>query len=208
MTHIPPDHCVLCPRLAAFRLENSLKHPDYHNKPVPSFGSRDARKLIVGLAPGLHGANQTGRPFTGDYAGDTLYPALQRYGLATGHYDRHTSDGLQLCNTRITNAVRCVPPQNKPTTEEIHTCRQFLEAEMAAMTNLRHILVLGTIAHRAVLKAHQLKLSAFAFGHGMEYQISPSLTLLASYHCSRYNTSTKRLTHAMFDAIIARFTAL
>jgi len=198
----PPAHdCALCPRLVAFRRANQEKFPDKHNAPVPSFGDINAQLLIVGLAPGLKGANFTGRPFTGDYAGDLLYETLLEFGLARGTYAKHADDGLELINTRITNAVRCVPPENKPTTEENNNCRPFLIEEMNAMPNLRIILSLGLVSHNAVLKTLDHKISAHKFGHGARHDIDGSLTLIDSYHCSRYNTQTKRLTTDMFHDI-------
>jgi uracil-DNA glycosylase len=201
----PLPDCGLCPRLANFRAENQARYRTYQNRPVPSFGSLEASRLIVGLAPGLHGANQTGRPFTGDYAGDILYKALLKVGLVQGEYSRVATDGLQLCDVRITNAVRCVPPENKPTTQEIQTCNHFLREEIAAMPDLRVILSLGSISHKSVLKALGLRQSAFPFGHGVTYALAPTLTLLSSYHTSRYNINTGVLTQAMFDAVIKRF---
>ncbi|HEY1613449.1 MAG TPA: uracil-DNA glycosylase [Rhizomicrobium sp.] len=198
----PPRDCALCPRLFAYRAANRSEHPDYFNAPVPSFGSADARLLIVGLAPGLHGANRTGRPFTGDYAGDLLYPTLLRHGLARGNYAERIDDGLVLEDCAITNAVRCVPPQNKPLPAEINTCRQFLSAQIAAMPRLKAILTLGRVAHESVLRAFGLKLSAHPFAHGAEHQAG-KLALVASYHCSRYNTNTGVLTEAMFDQAVA-----
>lgn len=199
---IQPDiDCPLCPRLVAFRRDNSIKFPDRHNAPVPAFGSSDARVLIVGLAPGLRGANFTGRPFTGDYAGDLLYQTLKDFDFAAGTYDKHADDGLALTDCRITNAVRCVPPENKPTTEEINVCNKFLAAEIDSMPNLRVIVALGLISHKAVLKALGHKLSAFDFVHGAHSDIAPELTMISSYHCSRYNTQTKRLTPEMFADI-------
>lgn len=202
MTFQAPDkNCVLCPRLAAFRDDNAAKFPDKFNAPVPPFGALDAELLIVGLAPGLKGANFTGRPFTGDYAGDLLYATLLKFGLAKGIYDKHKDDGLELVNCRITNAVRCVPPQNKPTPEEERTCRPFLVEEIEAMPNLKTILSLGLVSHNAVLKTFGLKQSAFKFAHGAQHQISDTLTLVDSYHCSRYNTNTGRLTIPMFEDV-------
>ena len=198
----PAADCALCPRLAEFRVENAHKYPDRHNAPVPAFGDRQARLLIVGLAPGLKGANFTGRPFTGDYAGDTLYPALIDSGLAHGHYAAHTGDGLTLRDTRITNAVRCVPPGNKPTTKEIRTCNRFLANEIAAMPNLRHILALGRIAHDAVIIAQGGRKAHYPFAHGRHHELPSGLVLTDSYHCSRYNVQTGRLTQAMFRGVL------
>jgi uracil-DNA glycosylase len=204
--HQPPLNCSICPRLAEFRAQNRLKFPNYYNDPVPAFGSINSTHLIVGLAPGLHGANQTGRPFTNDYAGDVLYPALLKYGLASGNYGKCADDGLQLHNVRITNAVRCVPPENKPIGTEIASCNQFLCAEIAAMPNLERILVLGAIAHKATLKALRFKQSSHPFKHGAIYDIA-GIKFFCSYHTSRYNLSTKVLTTAMFDKVIANFAA-
>jgi uracil-DNA glycosylase family 4 len=201
--HQPPADCPLCPRLAAFRAENRVAHPTYYNGAVPSFGALDAPMLIVGLAPGLHGANATGRPFTGDYAGKILYPALHAHGFARGAYGERPDDGFTLVGCRVTNAVRCVPPQNKPEPSEIKTCNQFLKNEIAAMPHLRLILSLGAIAHNAVLTAFAAKKSAHTFAHSAEHAL-PGVTLLNTYHTSRYNINTGVLTPAMFDAIIAR----
>lgn len=199
MSFTPPPHdCPLCPRLVAFREANAAKFPDKHNAPVDPFGPLSASLLIVGLAPGLKGANFSGRPFTGDYAGDLLYATLIKTGRAKGTYQKHRDDGLELIDCRITNAVRCVPPENKPTTEEANTCRPFLIDEIEAMENLHTILSLGLISHNAVLKTFGLKQSAYKFGHGAKHQITEKITLLDSYHCSRYNTQTGRLTAEMF----------
>ena len=201
-SHQPPRDCPLCPRLAEFRHQNRAAFPDFFNNPVPSFGSLDAPLVIVGLAPGLKGANRTGRPFTGDYAGDLLYASLKRHGLARGNYQARPDDGFELVGVRITNAVRCVPPGNKPLPVEIGTCRKFLAAEIAAMPNLCAILALGGIAHSSVVSTLALKKKDHAFAHGARHQ-SVALTMLASYHCSRYNTNTGVLTEAMFDAVVA-----
>ncbi len=198
----PDRDCPRCPRLVAFRKVNRATMPDGFNGPVPSFGALDARLLIVGLAPGLNGANRTGRPFTGDWAGDLLYPTLLSHGLARGTYDERADDGLELVDTRITNAVRCVPPQNKPLPAEAATCRPFLVDEMAAMPRLRVILALGAVAHDAVLSARGLKKSACRFAHGASHRLGDVQVLIDSYHCSRYNTNTGRLTPAMFDAVV------
>ncbi|MBL6852202.1 MAG: uracil-DNA glycosylase [Alphaproteobacteria bacterium] len=197
----PPRDCQLCPRLAEFRAENRGDYPAYFNDPVPTFGADHVRLLIVGLAPGLHGANRTGRPFTGDYAGDLLYRTLLAHGLARGAYLREPTDGLVLHDCAITNAVRCVPPQNKPTPGEIKTCRSFLSATIAAMPSLRAILALGKIAHDSVCDALTAKKSAHPFGHGAVHQIG-KIALVSSYHCSRYNTNTGVLTEEMFDAAV------
>jgi uracil-DNA glycosylase family 4 len=198
----PGRDCPLCPRLVAFREGWREREPSWHNAPVPSFGKADARLLIVGLAPGLRGANRTGRPFTGDYAGELLYGTLLAYGFARGQFAARPDDGLTLVDARITNAVRCVPPENKPTTLEIATCRQFLSATIAEMPNLRAIVALGRIAHDSVLRALGLKLSAAPFRHGARAQTEPA-ALFSSYHCSRYNTNTGVLTETMFHAVFA-----
>ncbi len=200
----PAPDCPLCPRLAAFRAANRAALPAYFNAPVPSFGGPAPWLLIVGLAPGLHGANRTGRPFTGDYAGDLLYDTLLSFGLATGSYGKSPDDGLTLVGCRIANAVRCVPPQNKPTPEEARTCLPFLKAEIAENPNLRAIVALGGIAHAAVLSALGAKKSAHPFAHGAAHPLPGGLTLFDSYHCSRYNTNTRRLTPDMFRAVFAR----
>ena len=199
----PPPDCPLCPRLSAFRADNAAAFPDFFNAPVPGFGDPRARLLIVGLAPGLKGANRTGRPFTGDYAGDLLYPTLVSFGLARGAYDRRPDDGLELHDTLITNAVRCVPPQNKPTGGEIATCRPYLKAQIAALPALRVVLALGRIAHDSTLKALDAKLKDHPFGHGAVHALPGGPTLVDSYHCSRYNVNTGRLTADMFEAVIA-----
>ncbi len=197
----PDKNCDLCPRLAGFRAENRTKFPDKFNAPVPSFGAESAELLVVGLAPGLKGANFTGRPFTGDYAGDLLYATLLKFGFAQGAYETHAGDGLELKNCRITNAVRCVPPENKPITEEMNTCRSFLVSEIEAMPNLKVILSLGLISHNAVIKTFGQKISTHKFGHGAIHNLGSDLTLIDSYHCSRYNTNTKRLTTEMFEDV-------
>lgn len=196
-----PLDCPLCPRLVAYRKENKVAHPDWFNAPVPSFGKTDARLLIVGLAPGVQGANRTGRPFTGDYAGDLLYATLLEFGFAHGTYAARPDDGLELIGTMITNAVRCVPPQNKPTPAEARTCLQFLAARMQALRNVRAVLALGRIAHDAVLSACEIKRSAAAFGHGARHDLGRGIQLFDSYHCSRYNTNTRRLTPEMFRSV-------
>jgi len=198
---LPPRHCSLCPRLAAFRETQATAHPEWFNGPVPPFGDAQAEVLIVGLAPGLRGANRTGRPFTGDYAGGLLYATLRKYGFAEGDYDARPDDGLELRRVRITNAVRCVPPQNKPEPSEVANCRRFLAAEIGAMLQLRAILALGAIAHNAVLTALGLRRALFPFGHGRLHHLPCGLTLADSYHCSRLNTNTGRLSPAMFEAI-------
>ncbi|HEU0218991.1 MAG TPA: uracil-DNA glycosylase [Stellaceae bacterium] len=199
----PGFDCPLCPRLAGFRAAQRAMHPDWHNAPVPSWGNPEAALLIVGLAPGLRGANRTGRPFTGDYAGDLLYATLRKFGLASGNYAAHADDGLVLDHARITNAVRCVPPQNKPETAEIAACRPFLTAEIAALPRLRTVLALGAIAHHAVLAAKGLRRAPYPFGHGALHTLPDGLILADSYHCSRLNTNTGTLTTEMFEAVFA-----
>ncbi|MCE2509924.1 MAG: uracil-DNA glycosylase [Alphaproteobacteria bacterium] len=203
----PGKECPHCPRLVAFRAESREAHPDWHNAPVPSFGAHDAKALIVGLAPGLKGANRTGRPFTGDYAGDLLYGMLGKYGFTEGDYRASPEDGLRLVDCRITNAVRCVPPGNKPTPSEIRACGQFLKAEIAAMPKLRFLLALGLVAHNAVLAAFGLKRSPYPFRHGACYALPNGLLFASSYHCSRYNTNTGRLTEVMFEDVIREMRA-
>lgn len=203
LTEGPAADCALCPRLAEFRLGNARAHPDWHNRPVPSFGDPNARLLIIGLAPGLQGANRTGRPFTGDYAGDLLYATLLEFGFAEGTYGASPTDGLRLVDARITNAVRCVPPANKPTGEEIARCRGFLASEIAAMPALQAIICLGRISHDSTLAALQIKAKAAPFAHGAAHPIDRGKTLFDSYHCSRYNTNTGRLTRPMFHAVFA-----
>jgi uracil-DNA glycosylase len=199
----PGKNCPLCPRLVAFRTEQRRLHPDWHNAPVPSFGSLEAQLLIVGLAPGLQGANRTGRPFTGDYAGELLYATLLKFGFASGTYAARADDGLSLVGCRITNAVRCAPPQNKPTGMEIAACRAFLSAEMGAMARLKAVLALGRVAHDSVIAAQSLKRASFPFAHGAGHDLGDDLRLFDSYHCSRYNTNTGRLTREMFEQVFA-----
>jgi len=193
--------CRRCPRLADLLQQVRQQHPDYHAAPVPPFGDEDAALLVVGLAPGMHGANRTGRPFTGDHAGIMLYQTLFRYGFASRPQSRASDDGLQLIDCRITNAVKCLPPQNKPVGSEINTCNDFLRAELAQVPTGGVVLALGNIAHNAVLKALGLKLSAHAFGHNRCHPVPGGRWLLDSYHCSRYNTQTRRLTEAMFHDV-------
>ncbi len=199
----PDRDCPLCPRLAAFRAANRAAAPDWHNAPVPSFGGSDARLLVVGLAPGLKGANRTGRPFTGDFAGELLYSTLIKFGFAAGRYGADPADGLKLTGARITNAVRCVPPENRPTPLETATCRRFLAAEIAALPELKAVLALGGIAHGSVLAALGQKPANFPFKHGALHRPAGGLVLADSYHCSRLNTNTGRLTEAMFHAVFA-----
>jgi uracil-DNA glycosylase family 4 len=198
----PGRNCPRCPRLAAFRKQWRASEPTWFNAPVPSFGPVDARLLIVGLAPGLQGANRTGRPFTGDHAGLLLYETLGRYGFSRGTFDARPDDGLELIDCRITNAVRCVPPENKPTPAEINTCRDFLMPTISEMPKLRAVVALGKIAHDSVVTAFGAKKSAAAFKHGGKNALG-NLTLFSSYHCSRYNTNTGVLTPEMFRAVFA-----
>lgn len=199
----PPPDCPRCPRLAELREGLRHEHPDWYNAPVPSFGDPSARLLIVGLAPGLKGANRTGRPFTGDYAGHLLYETLIAVGLATGRYEERADDGLRLKNCLITNALRCVPPQNKPTGEELKRCRPYLEAQIAALPHLAAILALGRIAHDSVLAALGLKRNGYKFSHGVCHILPSGVAFFDSYHCSRYNTQTRRLTESMFRQVVA-----
>jgi uracil-DNA glycosylase family 4 len=196
----PGRDCPLCPRLQTFRASLRQVHPDWFNAPVPAFGPLTARLLIVGLAPGMQGANRTGRPFTGDYAGDLLYETLSAFGFARGSYEERADDGLELVDSRIANAVHCVPPENKPTGAEIATCRRFLNAAIGEMPNLRAIVVLGRIAHDSTVTALGVKRSAAPFGHGRKADVD-SVALFSSYHCSRYNTNTGVLTPEMFRAV-------
>ncbi len=202
----PGRDCPRCPRLTAFRTKWRKEQAAWFNAPVPSFGPSNARLLIVGLAPGLQGANRTGRPFTGDYAGVLLYETLSHFKFARGEYAAHPDDGLELVDCRITNAVRCVPPENKPTPAEIATCRDFLKATISEMTRLRAILALGRIAHDSVLTTLAIKKSAAPFMHGGKNLLG-TLTLFSSYHCSRYNTNTGVLTPEMFRGVFANIRA-
>ena len=202
-TSSPPVDCTLCPRLAEFRAKNAELYPDWHNGPVASFGAKHVSLLIVGLAPGLKGANRTGRPFTGDYAGDLLYDTMIRYGFATGKYEADPNDSLKLKDAMVTNAVRCLPPQNKPIGSEISNCRPFLAAQIEELPNLKAIMALGGIAHNSTLSALACKRSAFPFAHNAQHRISDKITLFDSYHCSRYNTNTRRLTTEMFHQVFA-----
>ena len=196
-----PRDCPLCPRLVAFRATNRGNEPTWYNGAVPSFGDADGRLLIVGLAPGLKGANRTGRPFTGDFAGELLYETLLEYGFARGRYEARPDDGLTLVDCLITNAVRCVPPENKPTPAEIATCRPFLAERIAAMPNLAAIVALGRIAHDSTLTALDAKKAKYPFAHGASHGVKVGLTLFDSFHCSRYNTNTGKLTPEMFRAV-------
>lgn len=202
---VPPEpaaDCLLCPRLVEFRHDNQAAHPNWFNGAVPSFGPETARLLIVGLAPGLKGANRTGRPFLGDYAGELLYRTLLKMGLAHGIHEVETPEALELVNCMITNAVRCVPPQNKPTSQEVKTCRPFLIARMEALPRLRSLLAIGRIAHDSLLDAFGLKKRDYSFAHGARHDLPKGLVLFDSYHCSRQNTNTGRLTTAMFEQVV------
>jgi len=196
--------CRRCPRLAAFLDEVQAEEPGYFCKPVPPFGDPQARLLIVGLAPGMHGANRTGRPFTGDHAGILLYATLHKFGFASGALSTSADDGLKLLDARITNSVKCLPPANKPLPMEIKACNDFLRAELKQSRSVRVILALGTIAHTAVLRACELASGAHRFAHAAEHSLSGGRVLLDSYHCSRYNTQTRRLTASMFESVIGR----
>lgn len=198
------QNCKACPRLAQFLKITRQKYPDYHNLPVDSFGDSEARLLIVGLAPGMHGANASGRAFTGDHSGDMLFQTLHKYGFASQPQSLSVDDGMQLFNCRITNAVKCVPPQNKPVGTEINACNHFLRAEIANLPKSAVILALGSIAHNAVLKACGIKLAQYKFGHNVLHELPQGHYLLDTYHCSRYNVNTKRLTEGMFAAVFSR----
>ena len=198
----PPADCPLCPRLVAFRRECQAEFPAWHNAPVPAWGDARARIAIVGLAPGKHGANRTGRPFTGDWAGDLLFATLNKFGLSEGTYDARVDDGFRLTGAVIINAVKCLPPANKPTGEEIATCRRFLTAQVDALPT-RVFVALGRIAHDSFLRLSGERLAAHPFGHCAEHALGERL-LIDSYHCSRYNTNTGRLTTAMFEDVIGR----
>jgi uracil-DNA glycosylase family 4 len=204
----PPHDCPLCPRLVAFRAECRLEHPDWWNAPVPAWGDPDAWLAVIGLAPGKHGANRTGRPFTGDFAGELLYATLGAHGLATGTFRADPADDLRLTGSIIVNAVRCLPPANKPTPAEIRTCRPFLEAPLAALRHVRVLVALGQIAHDSAARALGLKASAAKFGHLAEHRLADAngrrRVLIDSYHCSRYNQNTGKLTVPMFQAVFTR----
>jgi len=205
----PPADCTLCPRLVDFRHQNQQKFPSFFNGAVPSFGDDDAQILVIGLAPGLKGANQTGRPFTGDYAGDLLYECLLELGLAAGTYQKRPNDGLSLKNVMITNAVRCVPPQNKPTGAEITMCRRYLTPRIESLGRLKVVFILGRIAHDTTLRHFGYRIADYPFAHGAAHGLPNGLTLVDSYHCSRYNVNTGRLTKAMFmDALHVALKAL
>lgn len=208
-TDAPPEaplDCPLCPRLVAYRKQNSELEPDWFNAPVPSFGTSEAELLVIGLAPGRMGANRTGRPFTGDWAGDLLYPTLKTFGFADGEYDARPDDGLKLKSAMITNAVRCVPPENKPVGAEINACRPFLKSRLEALPKLKVMITLGKISHDSTVRALGLKLKDHSFGHAARFEVETPwhdqpLALISSYHCSRYNTNTGRLTEAMFHDV-------
>jgi uracil-DNA glycosylase family 4 len=199
----PMPDCRICPRLATYRDANRSAYPSWFNGAVPSFGPVDARLLVVGLAPGVRGANRTGRPFTGDFAGILLYATLLKFGFATGTYGADPADGLALVDCRVTNAVRCVPPANLPTPAEVSSCNPFLAQEFAAMPRLRAVLALGGVAHKAVLKARGLRASHVPFGHHALHRLPDGILLVDSYHVSRLNTNTGRLTTPMFEAVVA-----
>ncbi|MDB5667603.1 MAG: Uracil-DNA glycosylase, family 4, partial [Alphaproteobacteria bacterium] len=200
----PPRDCPLCPRLTAFRTELRAKHPDWWNAPVPHFGDPKAWLAIVGLAPGMWGANRTGRPFTGDHAGRLLFETLGKFGFAEGRYEERADDGLRLNGLIILNSVKCLPPQNKPTPQEIATCRPFYEAALAALPTVGVLVALGQIAHGSAVRTSGGKLSAFPFGHLAEHRLPDGRVLIDSYHCSRYNQNTGRLTREMFEAVFTR----
>jgi uracil-DNA glycosylase family 4 len=198
----PAKDCTLCPRLAAFRQNNIAAFPDWFNAPVPAWASEKPKLVIVGLAPGLRGANRTGRPFTGDYAGDLLYETMVKAGLAQGTYDARPDDGLELVDSMIVNAVRCVPPQNKPIGAEIAACRQFLTGRIDAEPQAKVFIALGRIAHESFLTSYGLRKAAYPFGHGARHAFDDGRVLYDSYHCSRYNTNTGRLTTEMFEQVV------
>jgi uracil-DNA glycosylase len=208
MSSIFDPGCRRCPRLAAFLDSVHKQQPDYYCKPVPPFGDPKASLIIVGLAPGMHGANRTGRPFTGDHAGIILYATLHKFGLGSAAVSHDAGDGLALLGARITNSVKCLPPANKPEPKEINTCNDYLRAELAQSPDARVILALGAIAHAAVLRACALRASLYRFAHAAEHPLSEDRVLLDSYHCSRYNTQTRRLTTDMFEAVVQRAVAL
>ena len=203
----PGRDCPLCPRLVEYRLANRAANPGWHNAPVPSWGPVEAPLLVLGLAPGVRGANRTGRPFTGDYAGRLLYATLLRFGLARGEYGESREDGLALTGCRIANAVRCVPPENLPTPAEIRTCNRFVQSELVAMPRLRAVLALGVVAHNALLRAKGIAMARHAFAHGAVHALPDGLLLADSYHVSRYNTSTRKLTPEMFESVVESLVA-
>jgi uracil-DNA glycosylase family 4 len=200
----PPHDCPLCPRLVEFRESLNAEHPDWWNAPVPAFGDPNGWLGIIGLAPGKHGANRTGRPFTGDYAGDLLFATLEKFGFTHGKYDGRPDDGLSIDGAIICNSVKCLPPENKPTPEEIRTCRPFLKGQVDVLPNARIFIALGQIAHQSAVKTLGGKLPKCRFGHLAEHRMPDGRILIDSYHCSRYNTNTGRLTAAMFEAVFAR----
>ena len=202
------EKCTKCSRLATFLKSSQKKFPEYYCKPVPAFGDKNARLLIVGLAPGLHGANATGRPFTGDYAGILLYKTLFKFNFSNRAVSENRKDELKLKNCRITNAVKCVPPQNKPTTEEIKICNEYLRNELIHLKPGNVIIALGKIAHDAIMRAFSYKLSQYSFGHAKLHLLKNNVYVLDSYHCSRYNTQTKRLTEEQFEAVFAKASSL
>lgn len=197
----PPHNCTLCPRLANFREDLRLSHSDWFNAPVPIFGDTQAWLAVVGLAPGMQGANRTGRPFTGDFAGILLYKTLMRFGMAHGDYDARADDGLTLHGTIIVNAVRCLPPQNKPTPEEIRTCQPYLKNPLESLRHLKVVIALGQIAHQSVVRSFGVRLFQAKFGHGAIHTMPTGVTLIDSYHCSRYNQNTRVLTAEMFESV-------
>ena len=201
VTSEPPENCMLCPRLSSYRSDNKEKYPDYFNAPVPSFGDSSAELIIVGLAPGLKGANWSGRPFTGDYAGDLLYATLTKFGFTQGQYGARADDGMRLNKALITNAVRCAPPQNKVIAQEINACAPYLDADLKSLSKLKAILALGTVAHGAILKVLNLRKKDYLFGHNVRHKLPNGVILFDSYHCSRYNTNTGRLTEQMFEDV-------
>lgn len=200
----PPLDCQLCPRLVQYRIEAQEKFPDWHNAPVPNWSAPQPKLMIVGLAPGLRGANRTGRPFTGDWAGDLLYQTLAKFGFAKGQYGQSSDDGLELIDAIIVNAVRCVPPENKPIGAEINACRPFLTATVQKNTDIKCVVALGGIAHNSFLTVFDVKKKDHPFGHGNKHKLPNGAILLDSYHCSRYNTNTGRLTEQMFEDIFAQ----
>ncbi len=204
----PKFDCKKCNRLYKFRKENVIKFPNYYNKPVRSFGSKFSKLLIIGLAPGLQGANKTGRPFTGDFAGELLYSTLLKFNLAKGFYDPKIKNDLKLKNCRITNVVKCVPPKNKPEGTEVKNCRSFLSEEINAMKNLKIILCLGVVSHNSTIKSFGLKPKNFIFSHGKKHKINEGVVMINSYHCSRYNTNTGRLNKKMFEEVFKKINKL
>ena len=199
----PPENCIACPRLANYRIQNKIKYPLFFNAPVQSFGQLDSELVIVGLAPGLKGANQTGRPFTGDHAGNLLYATLSKFGFSSGTYKARADDDVDLINCRITNAVKCLPPHNKPTGDEVAKCSDYLMKELTSMPYLKIILALGVLAHNAILSVFEERKSQMKFGHHKKHSLKNGIKLINSYHCSRYNTNTGRLTAEMFESVFA-----